>query len=131
MTLVSHSVNSLPKIKVKLTGIGALHLTKIAWRVAERLWRNYGIDIEVEDDPFYLVNPTFGVGLGTGGMHIIVEDPRGTPHVYDIDVGEAEEAVERLENLVLGVITNGVPVLDSDLNDSIIDRDIYVDLAIT
>lgn len=130
MTLVSHSIGKLPRIKVKLTGIGALHLTEIAWRVSERLWRNYGIDVEVEDDPFYLVNPAFGVGLGTGGMQIIVEGPRGTPQVYSLDIGEVEEAVERLENLVLGVLANGQPVLDRDLNDSLIERDPYVDLAI-
>lgn len=130
MTLVSHTAKYLPRIRVKLTGVAALHLTSLAWSVAERLWRSYGIYVEVEDDPYYLVNPTLGVGLGTGGMQIIVEDPNGEPQVYDLGIGEGEEALDRLENLILGVITNGQPVLDRDMNDSLVDRDLYVDVAI-
>ena len=130
MVQLSHQERHLPKIKVRLTSVTALDLTLVAWKVAERLWRKYGIEIEVEDDPYYLVNPVAGVGYGTGGVNIVIEDPDGIPLVYDFNMIDYEDPVEGLEHFVLRILTQGVPVIGEDRVDSLIDRDYIIDLAV-
>ncbi|MEB3806651.1 MAG: hypothetical protein GSR73_03960 [Desulfurococcales archaeon] len=102
----------------------------MAWRVAERLWKKYGIEIDVEDEPYYLIDPLMGVGHSTGGMHIVVEDTNGVPLAYELSLTDYEDPVEGLEHIVLGILTQGIPVIDEDAFNTLVERDHLADLAI-
>ncbi|MCE4600091.1 MAG: hypothetical protein F7C38_00795 [Desulfurococcales archaeon] len=130
MVQPSHQERRLPKIKVRLTSTSTLDLTLVAWRVAERLWKKYGIEIDVEDEPYYLVDPLMGVGHSTGGMRIVVEDANGVPLAYELSLTDYDDPVEGLEHIVLGILTQGVPVIGEDSIEVLVEKDHLAGLAI-
>ncbi len=122
MDQVSHQITR-PRIKVKITGTSTLDLTLVAWKVAEGLWKDYGIDLLVEDDPLYLVNPTAGIYYGEGLVELRIETGSGTPKVYTLYLDDPEELEGKLEDFVLGVLLRGDPVISERAEDPVdIDR---------
>jgi len=115
---VSHS-QTRPSIKVKLTGAASLELTRIAWKISEKLWEEYGVELLVEEDPVYLVNPTAGVGVGDGLLELSVETNGGFEETYTvpIDLDDAYDIEEKLEDLVWRTLLHGELVVSAGLED--------------
>ncbi len=129
---VSHS-QTRPSIKVKLTGTATLELTRIAWEISEKLWREYGIDLLVEDEPVYLVNPTMGVNTGDGLIELSVETSKGLERTYTlpVDLGDTYEIAEKLEDLVLRTLLHGEPVVSASFEDPFdTNRPSYLEVAL-
>ena len=117
MVLVSHHITR-PKIRVKLTGLASLDISSMTWMIMEKLWRDYGIDVDIEEEPVYLVNPTAGIYHGYGVVELTVESPN-TAKTYTLHLDDEEELSEKLQDFIIGAILNGEPSVSVKMEDAL------------